>query len=900
MTIMTEDDQNLFRSPELLDPATPYEKRRDLLMDDSRTFLEQHRSEIQKQHEAGASGRQVVGSLTSMTDTLLRNIYRVVTCDLEDCSDCALIAIGGYGRAELNPRSDIDLMFYYQGKSREIAETISERLLYLAWDLNFDVGYSVRNAKDCLEMADNDVTVRTALLDSRLLVGEDELFDSYLKSVVDQVLKRNPQGYIKAKLQEIDTRREKYGSSVFLLEPNIKEGEGGLRDLHGAVWIARVKFKARTLHELVIKGVMSEEEEQQLFDYYDRLWRIRNQLHYLSNRKNEQLHFDQQEAIARFLGYRGSRKARAVEQFMQDFYSFATQVEHFSSSLIGRVTQRDQSVGLIGQIARRNLEHGFYLLRKELRISQPEVFAEEPKLMMHAFLLAQRHGVPLSFQLKTAIRDHLHLVNDRFRRSRLVNKDFFAILKGPHSVGATLRDMHHLRFLNQYIPEFKRIYCMVQHDAYHIYTVDIHSIFAVEQFFKLLDGHYAKKKPLLTRLANDVEKKELLILAILFHDIGKGEGKNHSEKGAEMVKRISRRFGLNREDSDRLEFLVLHHLDMPHIALRRDLHDDKLIEQFANTMGMTENLKMLYLLTFTDLKAVGPDVWSEWKGFLLQELYEKTYGALERSGFLADIRSERLRNRKRKVRQTLEEDYGERKVKKALKNMGQRYLLSHRSNEIVDHLKLFFSRGKKTLALQINHQPEHEYSEIWVSTLDVPGLFSKLAGVMAAHNVNILGAQIYTRMDGEAFDILQVRSGSGTLITDARRWKKIEEDMVAAIEGRLRLDEVVAKACKPSVLAKTHQPKFPSRIDFDNHVSTDHTVIDIITHDRVGLLYVITNALLELGLYIGVSKISTKVDQAADTFYVQDIFSQKVVDPEKLDEIRTMLLERIDSLPLDG
>jgi len=886
-----------YGDPALLETSIPFPERRVRLLEASRRYLDHHRERIRAKHEAGGSGRVIVGCLTSMVDTMLRNLYSAVACDLpRSAGACTLIALGGYGRGELNPLSDIDLMFYSAGRDKTFSDQLSERLLYLLWDLGLEVGYSVRTAEDCLEMADKDITARTALIDSRYLIGDEELYRNFEKNVIQAVLSRNTQNFIRQKLEENQRRLQKYGSSVYLLEPNIKEGEGGLRDLHAALWLAEVKFKVRNLRELVIKGVVSEQETREIEQAYDYLWRIRNHLHYLSNRKNDQIHFDQQEQIARFLGYEDNKKAPAVEQFMQEYYFHATKVEHLSSTLINRTVKReDPSFRLMGYLGRRNLEDGFYILRQELRQTSDKVFSDQPQLMMRAFLLSQRHGVPLSIPLKTQIREHLELINDRFRRSREVNQDFLEIMRAASGVGETLRDMHHLQFLNYFIPEFARIFCKVQHDAYHIYTVDMHSIFAVEEIVKLWQGVYRDKKPLLTRTANDIEKRELLLLAVLFHDIGKGEGKNHSEKGAEIVKTISRRMGLNREDSQRLEFLVRQHLIMAHISQRRDLHDDKLIEQFAAQMGMTENLKMLFLLTFADLKAVGPDVWSEWKGFLLQELYEKAYNVMERADFIEDERSERVRNRKRKVFDNLEEDFGAKRVKAALRVMGNRYLLSHRSTEITEHLRLFFSRGDKSLAMRVEHRPEEEYTLVTITTLDIPGLFSKVAGVMAANNMNILGAQVYTHSNGEALDLFQVRSSSGTITEDPRKWQRIESDLTEVIEGRRWVDDLVSKNKPPSFMIERPKPKFPSRIELDNAASSDYSVIDIYTHDKVGLLYQITKTLKELGLYIGVSKISTKVDQVADTFYVQDIFGQKVTAPEKIDELKTRLMSVIDA-----
>ena len=513
--------------------------------------------------------------------------------------------------------------------------------------------------------------------------------------------------------------------------------------------------------------------------------------------------------------------------------------------------------------------------------------------MMRAFLLAQRHNVKLSAPLKGMIRANLHRINDKVRRSRTMADGFLEILRSPTGVVETLREMHHLQFLNHFLPEFAHIYCRVQHDAYHIYTVDVHTLFAIEEICKVWRGDYAATKVLLTQVANEIEKRELLLLAVLLHDIGKGEGKDHSNKGGEMVPTIARRLGLSREDSQRLEFLVRQHLVLANTSQRRDLSDDKLIVQVAQTMEMSENLRMLYLLTFADLKAVGPDIWSEWKGRLLRELYEKVYDVLERGDFHSERSSEKVRNRTRKVLELLEDEFEPRILREYVKSLSTRYLLAHRSSEIADHLRIVLQRGEKSVQIFVRQDSEGEYSEIMVTTLDAPGLFSLITGVMAANSLNILGAEINTLSNGVALDILQVRSSTGEMVTDLRKWERVENDLTAVIEGRVRVDDLVRKQKRPDFLTPKARPRYPTRVEIDNSVSAEYTVIDIFAHDQVGLLYQMTRTLKDLGLYIGVSRISTKVDQAADTFYVKDIFGQKIRDEERLAAIRQQLMERI-------
>ncbi len=784
----------------------------------------------------------------------------------------------------MNPRSDLDLMFYYDEHCQDVAKLIADRMLYLLWDLNLDIGYSVRSEAQCIEEA-RDVTVRTSLLDGRLIAGSQDLFDNFDKNIISYCMNHNTQLFIQAKLDENAVRKKKYGSSVYLLEPNLKEGEGGLRDLQSALWISRVKFKSRNLKELLIKGVLTEKDVDDYQSAQEYLWKIRNFLHFNGQRKSDQLSFDLQQRLAEFLNYKKNTKSSAVEQFMQDYYARAIHVEHLVSRMVLQSTMQNETRQgqLFKFLSRRNVDENFYILRGELRTKEDDRILENPALMMVAFELAQRHEVSICFELKRLIRENLHRINDKVRRSKLINDSFMNILRNRKNVGKTLRKMHHLMFLNAFIPEFKNIYCKVQFDLYHIYTVDIHSIFAVENMEQLWAGELKEAHPLLTSVAMNIEKPELLLLAILFHDIGKGSGKDHSIRGSELMPTIARRMRLNREDSIRLQFLVLHHLKMAHISQRRDLQDMKMIAQFADLMGMSETLRMLYLLTYADLRAVGPDVWTEWKGNLLRELYEKTFDVLEKKEFFQEKRSEKVRNRKRKIKNVLLEEYPESRVNRALKSLNTRYLMSYRSHEIVTHLKLAMERGSNTLAMKIEHVPGAEYSEVTLATLDCPGLFSSIAGVLAANSINILGAQIHTRKDGSILDILQVNSPVGGIVDKPQKWERVEEDLCAVIEGRVRVDDLMDRLSEPGYLkTQAKRAKRPNKIDFDNEVSDRYTVIDIFAHDKVGLLYEITDTLTELGLYIAVSKIQPRLIRPLMSFMLMISSGKKLQIPIKL------------------
>ena len=877
-----------------------FDEKRPLYLSGCKNFLAQYREEIKQLHQGGASGTDVTHLLSDMMDELNNKLFLSIIYDLGGgngmLEHITLVAVGGYGRGELNPFSDIDIMFLHDGiLPVATVEDIAQKLLYFLWDIRLDVGYSVRRIADCVEMASADGTVKTALMDARFLSGSRSLFATLTKVIFTQILPKSSDSFIKEKMSDMKSRREKYGSTVYLLEPNLKEGEGGLRDLQTAIWVARVKYKFLDLRELIIKGIVVDEELEAYHAALDYLWRIRNELHYFNGRKNDQLTFDAQVHLAGFLGYRDGDRVLAVEDFMRDYYRQANKVEHFTSSLVSRCIWRDEgALKILGYFVRRPVGEGCFVLKGELIIPDELVVEKNPGMLMNIFELAQKHGVTLNVRVKGIIRKNLALINDKFRRNREVNQSFMNILRSTKGVANALRLMHHLEFLNRYIPELEHIYCKVQHDLYHIYTVDIHTLFAVEQTEKMLSGELKDVMPLPCEIAGQIGKPELLILAVLFHDIGKGSGGGHAEKGAGMIPTIARRMGLSREDSERLEFLVRHHLLFAHISQRRDLNDEKMIAQFARQIETSENLKMLYLLTVADVRAVGSDVWSTWKASLFQELFEKAFSILDRGGFQQEASSERVISMIKKVTDILENDFPVADIRHELKAMPVRLILSNPAPLIAEQVRLLLGQEQSDILLRLSHQPESGYSEYTICAHDMPGLFSRITGVMAANGINILGAQINTSKNGKVLDILQVNSPQGNLVTDPARWNKIEQDMRQVIHGEIQVSTLVAGRKRPTLLTARPSPRFATKVDIDNEVSEEYTVIDILTHDKVGLLYLITSTLADMGLYIGVSKISTKVDQVADVFYVRDIFGHKITAPDKLNEICGRLLTAID------
>lgn len=847
-------------------------------------------------HRSGASGFEIVKGHTHLIDHLLMRLFLDARDEAsarypEGKERCSIIAIGGYGRGELNPYSDIDLLFLYPSTINPYLKTLTEGILYHLWDLGLTVGFSTRTISDCIKIARSDLTARTALMDTRLIAGDESFYAEMEDVLLREATGKGIDGFIREKVLENEERHGRYGSSVYILEPNIKDGEGGLRDIHTALWVSKARFKAVSFRELMKKGVITPKELRFFERSTEFLFRVRNELHYLSGRKNDQMTFDYQEKIARFMGFKDTLHHRAVEGFMRGYYIYARNISQFSKILIRRASAgpglRER---LLHKISQRDIGDGFKVFHNKITVTASNAFEARPSLMMKGFEQSIRHGLPFNDFTEELIRKNLRLVDDSFRLSGDVNQIFLSILKGKKGVYETLNMMHDLRFLGKFIPEFGKTFCRVQHDIYHIYTLDTHSLFTVMELRRLLEGDYAREFPFLTEIAREIENHHILVLAGLFHDIGKGVGKGHAEIGAEMVRGIGARMGLPAQEAELLVFLVRRHLLMAHISQRRDISDERLILDFCKEVGDPERLRMLYLLTFADMRAVGPDVWTPWKGSLLEELYRTGSQVFDRK-LMAEKVDERAARRLKEVHSILKGEVSEPYLIDYFKTLPARYFSSNNAEDIAGHVRMFKGLSVRPLSIEIRHNRDLGFSVVTICTLDIAGLFSKITGVMAANGVNILNAQVYTRKDGTVLDILSVNDPYGRLIEDEKKWGSLKEGLLSAIEGRVSVDRLVARMARPSAIKEKARPRHPTVVEIDNLVSDTHTVIDIFANDRIGLLYSITSTLAGLGLYIDVAKISTRGDQAADVFYVKDIFGHKITDQGKLDKIKAVILE---------
>ncbi|HWH79024.1 MAG TPA: [protein-PII] uridylyltransferase [Candidatus Binatus sp.] len=863
----------------------------------AKNYIERGRSLLYERHRQGAGGIEVAAAYATVMDHLVRHLLGAVSADSlyrfpGQNPRFAIIAQGGYGRGELNPYSDIDLLFLHTWKVTPIVEAMTERLLYTLWDCGLQVGHATRTVSDCVRLAESDMKIRTALLDARFLSGDFALYGEFEKAVEAKLLKKGVNRFIREKLAESSARHKSYGGSVYLLEPEVKEGEGGLRDIQTAQWIARAKLKSKDLDSLALSGIVAAGDIANLKESQDFLLRVRNDLHFSTGKHQDQLTFEHQEKVAQALGYQGEGSLRGVEVFMRTYYLHAAQISRLSTLVIHRVIERDKSRFSEKLAFGRMLREGVRISRGQITVTKPDVLRAQPHNLITLFDDAQKYSCELSHETRELLRQNLGLIDDEFRRSAAANLPFFNILKWKEGVYETLLAMHRSGVLGAFIPEFGRMLCMALHDAYHIYTVDEHSLKLIMEIERLKAGEYREALPLLTQLAREAEKIELLYLGLMFHDIGKGFGGGHSEIGARMVRPIARRMRLNADDGALVEFLVRHHLLMTHTAFRRDLEDDRTVFDFAKTMGSVNNLKMLYLLTFADVKAVGPEVWNPWKASLVGELYVKALnlleevekGEFEREDIRAVIRRVQLR-----VRRQLSKDFAEDRVENFVEIMPDRYFLSTPESDIPSHFELMERfRGKKP-EVSVQHFPERDCSSVVVCSHDRPGLFASITGVLTALNFDILNARIFTAGDGRILDVFRIsHHGRSELIMNEQKWQKFRATLEAVLDGKIDVVKLVESA-KPALFLQRHAPKVSTVVNIDNDASDDFTIVEIFSEDRIGVLFTITYSLHRLGLSIHVAKISTNVDQVADVFYLTDQFGSKVTDAAQVETIQQYL-----------
>jgi [protein-PII] uridylyltransferase len=893
--------------PSLPDPP-PYQFEALLLelpplSGDAKADLAAVRQLVERVHRGGASGQTVVRLLSAAMDRLVEALWIKAGAEADQvhpASPVSLVALGGYGRRELNPYSDIDLLVLHGSREPDAyVKQASERFLYSLWDLRLEVGYGVRDLKACEQLASEDHTARTALLDLRWLAGDRDLYRELEREQLHGLSQAKVDQFLADKLAEMHERREKFGDSLYLLEPNVKSSEGGLRDLQSALWLARVRFKVSGISEILARALLPEREVRDMRRARDFIWRVRNELHLSSGRKNDQLTFDVQPLVAEAMGYRDGDHASAVEQFMRHYYLAAKTVLVACDAIADRCLESQNATGwrsvpppaamtgaerpipvLRGQphrAADRYLPGGeFKVFRGRLTVMDREVLRRSPAALVRLFSSADREGL----DLYPYARDQAAQVAQEWTAAAAadpeVNQELLACFTRAGTHGRFLQRMHELGVLQKVLPEFDRITARRQIDLYHVYTVDVHSLFAVRRLFAMRCGDV--QEATLTPLMQRVVRPLPLYLGTLFHDIGKGSGKDHSVRGAEIASQACIRMGVDPADAADIEWLVLKHLRLASVAQRRDLSDPDLIHAFAEEVGTIDRLEALYLMTYADIATVGPRTWTDWKSRLLRDLYQKTRSVLEHGERRPEPGTAEAAGRDLVEAALRGRAHGapDEEVGRFVQAMPARYFVTVSPAQAPRHLRLLQLGRDRPLAAAIRHDPQLEYSELHLTARDRPGLLATITGVLAAHRVDIQHAEVFSTpedpalgwISGRALDVFELRGPEeGPLSPE--RWRAARADLARVLAGEESLDALMARRLKASSLPQKPLPQVPTKVVIDNDSARSHSVVDVFTADRVGLLHTLSRAFFDLGLTVDLARITTEGHRAADAFYVR-------------------------------
>jgi len=870
-------------------PAERAERRRRLRLELLRQHLTSNVDFLRAAHLGGASGQQSVQAYAAFMDRFLATLYRLAVEDARKDgappAPMVLVALGGYGRGELHPLSDLDLMVIFDGDLGPMVQRATQGLLYTLWDLGLQVGHSVRSLPDCLAMARTDFPSRTSMQQARYLVGDRRLFNRFRSVLSENVYRKDFAQFLETTLAERDQRYRKFGGSPYMGEPNVKESAGGLRDIHTAMWLASTKFGTRTLRELADKRLITDREQRTADEALTFLWRVRNELHFLSGHKNDVLSRDVQPQIAKNFGYASDEVSLGVEKFMRDYYLHARVIHRVSRRLIARCRETLSRPRPVGRRLRQEaLADGLFVLDGRLHLVEPDgrAFREDPARLMKVFWHSHRLGAELGIDVERAVEESLDLVDDAWKASPEVRDLFLAICRDWGRVTQTLRAMHELGVLGRYLPEWGALTCLVQYDVYHRFTADQHSLLAMENLEATAPGPSAESEGTAEGL-NEIARPDLLMLGMLLHDIGKGKGHGHVAKGIPLIEALTARIGLPPEDGGVAAFLVAHHLTMSHIAQRRDIDDPKTIASLAEAVQTPERLRMLYLLTVADMRAVGPGIMTGWQARILWELFARTMARLT-GGRPERPNRERIAGR---VWEELGREGTRRAVVAHLAMMSERYVVTTAPQRIAAHLRLVERLEDDVVATDLFHHPDLGSSELVIATRDVPGLFSLIAGTLASEGINILSAQIHTRADGVALDTFQANDPFGEAVTEDARWRRTLDSLHRVLRGEQSVEELLA-ARRAAGTASAPVPG-PPKIAVGNHLSDTRTVVEVKCPDRVGLLYLVTRTFAALGLDIGSARIATEIDQAYDTFYIADRQGRRIEEPAAMDRLREAL-----------
>ena len=861
--------------------------------------LDEKNDLIKKIFLGTSDGSLNVGLNSILIDSMLRVVFKKIYHKIFNNTDYifSIIAVGGYGRGELAPCSDLDLLFLLPNNLKinesKHAEEVIQFILYILWDLGYSVGHSTRTIDDCIEKSKLDLTISTALLEKRFIVGNEDVFSLLNDKFTLFIKNTKTLKFVEAKLVESELRHKRFGGSRYVVEPNVKDGKGGLRDLHTLIWISKFAYKVDSVSKLINMGALSKKEAASFAESQRFLLSVRCHLHYRAFREDDRLAMDAQLDLAKTMNFKNTITQKDVERFMKRYFLATKTVGSLTRIFCAAIETEFNKPLRLSFLSFKKKEdvYPFDIELGRLFVKNKEVLSENPVNIIKLFNISHNKNIDIHPKTLRYLTSLQRLINYEVRNDFDANKMFLDILTSDKDSTRTLRLMNESNILGKFIPEFQKIVGLMQFDMYHSYTVDEHTIFTISNLYSLKNGEFKNFAPLASKVILEISSKKCLFVAMLLHDIAKGRKGDHSENGSLIASVVCPRLGLSKEETKTVEWLILYHLLMSKTAFRYELGDARVIKSFVDKVKSVERLKLLLVLTVADIKGVGPEIWNDWKGSLITELYSKSFDMLQK-----DNVNELIKTPKKSFENFL--------VENGLTNSDAKQYCSYyydnyweifNLSRIINHYEIFRNMYKdsKKFKVHLFDESKLKATELLVIAPDHHGLFSLISGLVSASGYDVVNAKIITRSDGYALDTFFIQNKNRQPIIEEHSKKKLLKVISQGLEGNFNVEKALNKRWE-EIPARFRAIKAPTRVIIDNNMSDEYSILEIKCKNAPGVLYRITKVITSLGLQINTANVSTYGDRVVDIFYIKDAFGSKIDNNKSMDKVKMSILKTLE------
>ncbi len=878
---------------------------KELLLSNLKKQLDQHKKKIRQEFLKTSDGSLNVGLNVILIDSMLReiinNTHRHIFGNID--YKLSIIAVGGYGRGELAPHSDLDLLFLIQdnlnkSETKNIEDLI-QLILYLLWDLGYTVGHSTRTIFDCIKKSKLDLTISTSILEKRYIAGNKQNFDLLNTKFNSYIANSKTLNFVEAKLKESDLRHKKFGGSRYVVEPNVKDGKGGLRDLHTLIWILKFAYKVDSISKLIKMGALSKIEALAFAEAQRFLLSVRCHLHYRAEREDDRLAMDAQLEIAKSMNFKNTITHKDVERFMKRYFLATKTVGNLTRIFCAAIETEFNKPLRLSFLSLKKSENvdPFSIELGRLYVQNKNILIENPVNIIKLFYISHQKNIDIHPSTLRLVTSLTKLIKSEVRHDFNANQMFLNILTSQRDSTRTLRVMNESNILGKFIPEFQKIVCLMQFDMYHSYTVDEHTIFTISNLHSLKNGKFKDFAPLASKVIQEISSYRCLFVAMLLHDIAKGKNGDHSVNGSIIASTVCPRIGLSNDETEIVKWLVLHHLLLSKTAFRYELGDPKTIKDFAEKVKTVEKLKLLFVLTVADIKGVGPEIWNDWKGSLISDLYIKSLNVLEKRISTKNVYEYIETAQELFKSNMLKYGFKNEVVEHYCKNYYKNYWEIFNLQTLINHFHIFktMEDDKEKFKIYLSKEDDLQATELIVIAPDHHGLFSIISGLVAASGYDVVSAKIITRSDGYALDTFFIQNKDKKPISEDNPRKKLIKTISLGLEGNFDIEKALNIKWQ-EIPARFRAVKAPKRIIVDNKTSENFTILDIKCKNAPGVLYRITKTLTSLGIQINTANVSTYGDRVVDIFYIKNAFGSKVDDKLTIDKIKKSILKALEEI----